>query len=93
MEPDWNKRIFVANPASFDKMWCDYLFAVTKHDPAPYHYRSLCLRSMKFGLAPETTYGSDRTTHKSTVEHHAYYDALAQAKDLIDMLKTKKERG
>ena len=31
-------------------------------------------------------FGADRTTHPSAWPHHALYDAVAQAHDLIDML-------
>lgn len=86
LEPKWERRIFVANPVSFDKMWIDHLFH-TNNFEVPFHYRSLCLRSMKFGMQPPgTDYGSDRDSHRSRVPHHAFYDALAQAEDLVDML-------
>lgn len=89
LEPEWSNRIFVANPVSFDKMWCDYWFSQTAFD-VPYHYRSLCLRSMKYGLVANTTYGSDRSTHSSEIPHHALSDARAQALDLQTMLEMKK---
>ena len=85
VEPVWERRIFVANPVSFDKPWVDSLFTWADKD-LPYHHRSLCLRSMKFGTDPSAGFGSDRTTHQSLLPHHALADADAQAQDLIDML-------
>jgi hypothetical protein len=84
-EPDDEGRVFVANPVAFDKMWVDSLFAETGV-ANPFHYRSLCLRSMKFGMRPASAWGDDRTEHRSTVPHHALHDAIAQARDLSDML-------
>lgn len=46
----WEDRIFVANPVSFDFAWTQDLLrrgAVSN----PFHYRTLCLRSMAFGAA------------------------------------------
>jgi hypothetical protein len=85
VEPVWERRIFTANPVSFDKPWIDKLYYWADRD-LPYHHRSLCLRSMKFGIDPTVGYGSDRTTHQSLLPHHALADADAQAQDLIDML-------
>ena len=85
VEPVWERRIFTANPVSFDKPWIDKLYYWADMD-LPYHHRSLCLRSMKFGIDPTVGYGSDRTTHQSLLPHHALADADAQAQDLIDML-------
>lgn len=85
IEDDPQKVIFAANPVSFDKPWVDMLLARVNLE-LPWHYRSLCLRSMKFGMDVEAGFGSDRTTHQSTVPHHALHDAQAQAQDLIDML-------
>lgn len=77
---------FVANPVSFDKMWVDALFAQQRVEN-PFHYRSLCLRSMRYGLDPRSEYGPARETHKPVIPHHALHDARAQALDLIDMLE------
>ena len=85
IEPEWERRIFTANPVSFDKPWIDDLFVWADME-FPYHHRSLCLRSMKFGSNPRFGFGSDRTTHQSLLPHHALADADAQAQDLIDML-------
>lgn len=88
-EPDYNQRFFVANPVGFDKMWIDWLFEAAKM-PNPFHYRALCLRSMKYGrtsLTGDLTYGSERANHKPEIPHHAFYDAYAQAEDLVVMLR------
>lgn len=85
LEPHAESRVFVANPVAFDKMWVTTLFDDTGV-PDPFHYRSLCLRSMKYGLRPRSPWGSDRETHAPKVPHHALYDAQAQALDLVDML-------
>lgn len=78
-------RVFVANPVAFDKMWLTELFDETEVDD-PFHYRSLCLRSMKYGLRAHSPWGSDRETHTPKMPHHALSDAVAQAHDLVDML-------
>jgi hypothetical protein len=85
IEPDPGQSFFVANPVSFDKPWLDDLFAC-EGIPSPFHYRSLCLRSMRFGMDPRKGFGGSRDTHPSKVPHHALHDAEAQALDLIDML-------
>ena len=54
--------------------------------PDPFHYRSLCLRSMKFGMRPRSEWGNDREDHKPAIPHHALWDARAQALDLVQML-------
>lgn len=84
-EADAARRIFVANPVAFDKPWIDLLMAESGID-GTFHYRSLCLRSMKFGLRISSEWGSDRENHQPVIPHHAYWDAKAQALDLIDML-------
>lgn len=80
------EAFFVANPVAFDKGWIDDLFSYT-HQTNPFHYRSLCLRSMRFGLRKGSNWGSVRDDHPSDIPHHALRDAQAQALDLIDMLK------
>jgi hypothetical protein len=89
--PDKNERFLVANPIAYDKPWIDKMFARQDLE-VPYHYRSLCLRSMKFGLDPQPIFGSDRTTNLPGNAHHALSDAIAQAKDLQDMIHVKRER-
>ena len=78
--------IFVANPASFDHAWIDMLFA-SSGLKIPFSHRTLCLRSMQFGMVGGD-YGGSRSenNNKPDIPHHALYDALAQADDLIDML-------
>lgn len=88
-EPDPMKRFFVANPVSFDKPWIDKLFADAGL-PLPFHYRSLCLRSMDFGKKRHKGFGGSRDGHNSEVLHHALWDAKAQAMDLVDMLNKKR---
>lgn len=83
-------RIFVANPVAFDKMWVDELFS-TSGVENPFHYRSLCLRSMKYGLRPHSRWGGDRETHAPLIPHHALHDAKAQALDLVAMLTERDE--
>lgn len=92
IEPVLTDRIFVANPVSFDKMWLNYLFATTGVND-PFHYQSLCLRSMKFGLRKNSRWVSVRDNHAPLVPHHALHDAYAQAEDLVKMLweRDKKE--
>ena len=87
VQPDWSQRFFTANPVSFDKPWLDDLFA-SAGIPSPFHYRSLCLRSMRFGMDPSRGFGSTRESHDPVIPHHALHDAEAQALDLIDMLET-----
>ncbi len=90
-EPEPEARVFVANPVAFDKMWITALYDEHAHLEGcrpldPFHYRSLCLRSMKFGLRPNSPWGSDRGSREPGLPHHALSDAQAQARDLIDML-------
>lgn len=80
------ERIFVANPVAFDKPWIDRLLSGAGIE-GTFHYRSLCLRSMKFGLRPGSSWGGDREARAPFIPHHAYWDARAQAEDLIDMLR------
>lgn len=92
IEPDPRQRIFVANPVSFDKPWLTHMFATTGV-PDPFHYQSLCLRSMKFGLRARSPWGATRDNHTPTIAHHALFDAEAQALDLIDMLHERDHIG
>lgn len=78
-------RIFVANPVSFDKPWFDYMFWISDITN-PFHYQSLCLRSMKFGLREKTSWTPLRDNHEPRIPHHALWDADAQADDLVAML-------
>jgi hypothetical protein len=85
VEPSDRDRIFVANPVSFDKAWVDRLFSDTGF-VNPFHYQSLCLRSMKFGLRVCSQWVSTRDNHSPKIPHHAFHDAYAQALDLVAML-------
>lgn len=76
---------FVANPVSFDKPWIDD-FLDSSGLETPFHYRSVCLRSMRFGLDVAKGFGGARDRNKSIVPHHALHDAYAQALDFCEML-------
>lgn len=82
-------RVFAANPASFDWAWTEKLYANTIYDN-PFSHRTLCMRSMLYGQTGGV-WGNSRYKENFVnypdIPHHAYYDALAQAKDLIGMLK------
>jgi hypothetical protein len=85
VEPNSRDAIFVANPVSFDKPWVDRLCSETGII-SPFHYQSLCLRSMKFGLRHGSAWVSTRDNHDPKIPHHAFHDAYAQALDLLAML-------
>jgi len=85
IEQDPKQRIFVANPVSFDKPWFEQMFWMADVED-PFHYQSLCLRSMKFGLRKESPWVMTRDNHEPKIPHHALWDAVAQAYDLISML-------
>lgn len=88
-------RIFTANPVSFDYPWVAKLYSEVELE-IPFHYRTLCMRSLYFGLSDAQIYGESRAAtgefHDSRVPHHALEDARAQALDLILML-SKKQRS
>ena len=86
MQPNAKDRIFVANPVAFDQMWLRALFSETGVAD-PFHYQSLCLRSMKFGLREGTSWGAERDNALPEIPHHALHDAAAQAVDLVNMLR------
>lgn len=91
IEPDKSQRFLVANPISFDKMWMDYQFS--NYDVVtPYHYRSLCLRSMRYGLGygEDPTFGSVRDDHSPLIPHHALHDARAEAHNLKHLMEWSK---
>lgn len=85
IEADPKERVFVANPVSFDKMWLEELFATTGVTN-PFHYQTLCLRSMKFGIRQASPWGMTRDNERPLIPHHAFHDAYAQALDLVAML-------
>lgn len=87
IEPQQSQRIFVANPSSFDKMWITYFFAGLEEEP--FSHRSLCLRSFRFGIEKDSPWGASREHHHPILAHHAYYDALAQAKDFKDLMQAR----
>lgn len=82
-------RIFAANPVSFDYPWIQKLYFNT-NTYNPFHYRTLCMRSLYFGISGDTVYGESRASsgefHVPKLAHHALEDARAQALDLILML-------
>lgn len=87
-------RVFAANPVTFDRAWIDALWTNVRysHDASdipkmPFHYRSLCLRSMGFGQKALAGWDTPGRTYESEVPHHALCDALAQAQDLRDLLQ------
>jgi len=80
-----SESFFAANPASFDFGWIDMLFA-SSGIKIPFSHRTLCLRSMAFGMNGGE-FGQKRgAEHAPQIPHHALYDADAQADQLIDML-------
>jgi len=89
LAPEYSQRFLAANPVKFDAMWLEYLFASCERDN-PYHYRGLCLRSMRFGLDDDPTFGSVKGDHESKIPHHALHDAIAEANDLSKMITKKR---
>lgn len=86
----WEERVFMANPASFDFMWCCKLWYEAGVEN-PFHYHSLCLHSMAFGDQPRgqkdwTFSKSGNRTHRAELPHHPLSDAQAQALDFKDLL-------
>lgn len=89
IEPDRMQRFICANPAAFDKMWMDYIFSMYDIE-FPFHYRNLCLRSMRYGIEypnnPE--FGNSRDEHEldGYIPHHALWDARMEALDLVSLM-------
>lgn len=82
----WEDRIFVANPVSFDFSWTQDMFRRAAVDN-PFHYRTLCLRSMAFGRSYTGDWQARHLrTNVPKHYHHPLSDAYAQAQDLIEML-------
>lgn len=81
-------RFIAANPVAFDKKWLDYCF-YKAGIVAPYHYRCLCLRSMRYGVEYPINheYGSAKGVQEPKIEHHALYDAIAEAHDLVHIME------
>lgn len=88
IEPDPSQRFVTANPSYFDKMWIEWMYTVEGLQ-SPFHYRTLCLRSMHFGIDDGDEFGKSREGHKPEVEHIALHDAIAEARDLQDMIDFK----
>lgn len=88
------KPIFVANPVTFDYAWMNSL--LRSHNlHMPMDYRTLCLRSMAFGVTDNTrwAWAEQKRANKSQVPHHAFWDAYAAAQDLQDLLSNRDEQG
>lgn len=92
IEPEKSNRFIAANPVAFDKMWLEAAYDYEYDRLWPFHYRCLCLRSMRFGIEwEETTYGSRSGAQQPTLPHHAYHDAVAEAADLQYLINQKKD--
>lgn len=87
-----SRPIFVANPASFDKPFIDQLFHTHKYHNQ-FDYRTLCLRSMAYGGNKYTGWGNNVRTNEALIPHHAFFDAYAQAHDLVDLLTTRDDNA
>lgn len=91
VEADKSQRFIAANPVAFDKMWLESLYRQTYDEKWPFHYRCLCLRSMRFGLELDTVeYGSAKGAQKPVRPHHALDDAYSEAADLSFLIKMKR---
>lgn len=91
IEPDKSQRFIAANPSAFDKMWLESLYGQEYDSMWPFHYRSLCLRSFRFGLElSETVFGSRKGAQESAIPHHAREDAIAEALDLSYLIELKR---
>jgi hypothetical protein len=86
--PEGEASYFVANPSTFDWSWISYNFHCAEVTN-PFHYRTLCLRSQRYGWLGGR-FGQSRDTHESLLPHHALWDAFAQAQDLVDMMDAKR---
>lgn len=95
VEPDKNQRFMVANPIAFDKMWMEYIHAMFGRE-MPFHYRCLCLRSMRYGLeyGDNPEFGNSRDEHEldGYIPHHALWDARMEALDLVHLMKKSNEQ-
>lgn len=92
LAPEPEDRVFVANPVAFDKMWIDSLFGQTGVEN-PFHYRSLCLRSMRFGVEARSEWGASRSDCEPVIPHHALHDARAQALDFDSLIYARNCKG
>lgn len=83
---DKKERIFCANPVSFDYPWVLKLYA-RANQPMPFNHRTVCMRSMYYGIVGGT-WGESRSAgnwHYPERPHHALSDAQAQALDFVKM--------
>jgi len=93
IEGDKTQRFLCANPMRFDGMWMAYIFSIQNRDE-PFHYRNLCLRSMRYGIEyggnPE--FGNARDEHELNgyIPHHALWDARMEALDLVYLMEQSK---
>lgn len=89
IEPDKNKRFIAANPVAFDKMWLESMYGWRYDQRWPFHYRCLCLRSFRYGLEAALDFGSRKGAQEPLIPHHAMYDAISEAQDLVYLLSMK----
>jgi len=85
----WDDRIFAANPSTFDFGWVSKLLSGAGLNEV-FHYRTMCIRSIAFGIYGGDWGGGRKDSGEwniPEIPHHAYYDALAQGKDLIKLLQ------
>jgi hypothetical protein len=88
---DQMDRVFVAHPASFDFAWVQRLLVTYLPDVGNkvFSWRTLDLRSAGWALDPSQRMTDPVRTHKSEIPHHALYDAIAQARDLADIINAR----
>lgn len=80
-------RIFVANPVSYDWPWIERLIHHHggKKPGAVFSYRTICLRSVAWGLGVSGDPSVSWRATESEVPHHALHDAIAQGVDLCNL--------
>lgn len=85
---DRRDAVFVAHPASFDYAWVQRMLTGSGIPGAAevFSYRTLDLRSAGWALDPSESMRNSVRGHKSEIPHHALHDAVAQAKDLRDII-------
>lgn len=84
------KPVFAASPASFDKPFVDRLLT-DSGEKNPFDYRTLCIRSMAYGLHEGAIWGNNGWQNRSQAPHHALYDAYGAALDLQQLLSDRDE--
>ena len=93
VEPNLELRFLAANPGSFDKMWMEYIFA-SEGLSVPFSHRTLCMRSMRFGLDSDTQeFGRTKGAHTSVLPHHALHDAMGESLELQSYINQKKKKN